>query len=251
MLPLSRSGRVSAPWSPASCTRLLFLHRARFDFPQLSLLPIGRFHLAAPAGPPRPFTGFRFATPCEVGDILRYGCYPCLVQAESEPPGRRSSCARLLWPSPQPRYRDDFWSAGIGEIFHRFRGFPSRRFHLTVPIRCCQRPHDTAFDRLASVSPDRVLGMHATPRPPGGRVPPGRQPSSARILLCSARPITRTSLLPEPCRHSSRRFSISVARLSTSRFSGPRRPGDHFRRRHLPYAQVCILPLPMSLSRAA
>jgi len=71
--------------TPGSC----FSHRARFDFPQLSLLSIGRFHLAAPAGLSRPFTCFAFAAPCEVGDILRYGCYPCLVQAESEPPGRR------------------------------------------------------------------------------------------------------------------------------------------------------------------
>lgn len=74
---------------PGRQARLLFLQRARCDFPQLSLLSIVRFHLAAPAGSPRPFTRFPFATPCEVGDILRYGCYPCLVRAESEPPGRR------------------------------------------------------------------------------------------------------------------------------------------------------------------
>jgi len=161
-----------------------------------------------------------------------------------------SSCARLLHPSSRPVAGMTSDQLGSAMTFHRFRGFPYRRFHLAVPIRWW-RPHDTAFDRLASVSPDRVLGMHATPLPPGGRVPPGRQPSSARILLCSAPTISRTSLSPEPCRPSSRRFSIPVARLSTSRFSGPRRPGDHFRRRHLPYAQVCILPLLMPPSRAA
>jgi len=121
------------------------------------------------------------------------------------------------------RCRGDFRSVGLGETFRCFRGFPSRRFHLAVP-NLDGGLHDTAFDRLAPVSSDRVLGMHATPLPPGGRVPPGRQPTCARFLLSSTRAIARPSLSPEPCRLASRRFSISVVRLSTSRFSGPRRP---------------------------
>lgn len=44
--------------------------------------------------------------------------------------------------------------------------------------------YDTAFDRCEPVSPDHVLGLHVTPPPPGGEVPPGRQPSCARFLLC-------------------------------------------------------------------
>jgi len=165
------------------CTRLLFLRRVRFDFPQLSLLPIGRFHLAAPVDQPRPFTCFRFASSCEADDILRYGCYPCLVRAESEPPGRRPPAPGSSTHRHDPvagMTSDQLGSARLSAAFAVYRpvAFTSRFPSVAGGL------HDTAFDRSASVSPDRVLGMHATPLPPGGRVPPGRQPSCARILLC-------------------------------------------------------------------
>jgi len=85
VVPANAAPPGRQPPAPGSC----YFYRARFDFPQLSLLPIGRFHLAAPGACSRPFTCFRFAPPCEVGDILRYGCYPCVVRAYTEPPGRR------------------------------------------------------------------------------------------------------------------------------------------------------------------
>jgi len=76
---------------------------------------------------------FDSLTPCEVGDILRCGCYPCFIQAESEPPGRRppapGSYIHRFFPLPVKA----LWSDEFSWSFLDFRRFPSSRFNLADP----------------------------------------------------------------------------------------------------------------------
>jgi len=234
------------PPAPGSCVS----HRVRFDFPQLSLLPVGRFHLAVPRARPRPFTCFRFAAPREVGDILRYGCYPCLIQAESEPPGRRPPA-----PSPpisSPRPVTGVTSEQLGPASLSVACAASRLVVFTLRIPSLIEAYATLFSitqrrcrPTASSVCTLPLFLRVEEYPLAANQPAPGSHSAASDA------ISHTDLSPEPWRLSSRRFSISVVRLSTSRFSGPRGPGDHFRHRHLPYAQVCILPLLVSPNSAS
>jgi len=82
------------------------------------------------------------------------------------------------------------------------------------------------FDCSEPVSPDRVLGMHATPHPPGGQGPPGRH-HPAPGSHCRARSEKRAFRLNAED-FPRARISVSIVRLSTSRFSGPRGPCDEF-----------------------
>jgi hypothetical protein len=114
------------------------------------------------------------------------------------------------------------WSVRSGWIFLDFRRFPSSLLPPRGrPYRCC-KPYDTALDRFAPVSPDRILGLNATPVPQSGTVLPNLSSGS------------RDS--SHPCE---RVFRLSAGRLSsTSRFpstslqprgiSAPPRPGDEF-----------------------
>jgi hypothetical protein len=63
--------------------------------------------------------------------------------------------------------------------------------------------HDTTFDRFGRCRPTRVLGLHATPLPLGGKVPPGRHH-------------------PAPGSYSRVRHYCQTFRLSVERFSSPR-----------------------------
>jgi len=63
--------------------------------------------------------------------------------------------------------------------------------------------HDTTFDRFGRCRPTRVLGLHATPLPLGGKVPPGRHH-------------------PAPGSYSRIRHYCQTFRLSVERFSSPR-----------------------------
>jgi len=73
---------------------------------------------------------FDSLSPCEVDGILRYVCYPCLIQAESEPPGRRppapGSYIHRLLPSPVKLCG----RAGRAALSATYRCFPRSRFHL-------------------------------------------------------------------------------------------------------------------------
>jgi len=61
--------------------------------------------------------------------------------------------------------------------------FISLPFSLLPPYgrpNRCFGPYDTAFDRFEPVSPDRILGLDATPIPLSGTVLPNAWPGSRR-----------------------------------------------------------------------
>jgi hypothetical protein len=73
---------------------------------------------------------FRFATPCEVGDILRSGCYPCRIQATSEPPGRLPPAPGSYIHRPDPLPGELCGQLGRAELSAAFAG--SRSVALTL-----------------------------------------------------------------------------------------------------------------------
>jgi hypothetical protein len=74
--PLAASLQRQAPRSP---------HQVSLDFPLLSQLSADRFHLTVPDAQTGPFTCFRFATPCEVGDILGMDATPDSFRPNQSP----------------------------------------------------------------------------------------------------------------------------------------------------------------------
>jgi len=177
MQPLSRFGRVRAPWSQA---------QVPWSRSVLSHLPSGirrvRLSAARAASSPSAFTSrlrnplpglrhcFRSLVPVSSGRVLWSARHPCLVSAESVPPGFK------------PRPLVIFTSAhaapvSVLAIFRRFHCFPSVTF--TLRFRARFQAYDTAFDRCAPVSSDRVLWSARHPCLVSGRV---RAPwSSAQV----------------------------------------------------------------------
>jgi hypothetical protein len=119
------------PPAPGSCP----YRRVGCDFLQPSLFSIGRFHLAGPVDHSRPFTCFRFAPPCEAGDISQVWMLPLNRFGRIRAPWPPSSCARLLHPSSYPVAGMTSDQLGSARFSTAFAACPSRRFHLTVPIR--------------------------------------------------------------------------------------------------------------------
>jgi len=98
---------------------------------------------------------------------------------------------------------------------------------LTGVLTVCCKPYDTAFDRFAPVSPDRILRLHATPVPRSGTVLPNLSSGSCcdnrpceRLFRLSSKPIARFRL------SSTSRFPSSD--FQPHGISGPHRPGDSF-----------------------
>ena len=103
---------------------------------------------------------------------------PLLRSGRTEPPGCLPPIPRLLESSLLPVTEAALWSNGSGGVFFDFRRFPLRLLPPRgSPVRY-SRPYDTAFDRFAPVSPDRILGLDATPAPRSGAVLPGSLPGS-------------------------------------------------------------------------
>jgi len=143
-----------------------------------------------------------------------------------------SSCARLLYPLPRPVTgvtSDQLGSASLSTV-----RTASRLVAFTL--------QDPTIDRGPRHSFRSLMAGVARPRPRDGRYPsssrrkrtPWPPPTSTRLLLCGTRAIARSDLSTESRRSSSRRFSNPIVRLSTSRFSGPRRPRDDSGHRHPP-----------------
>jgi len=168
---------------------------------------------------PRPL-GFRFASSCEPDNTLRSGCHPCLVAAESAPPGFQPGTP--------------VFCCGC----HRFSA-PS----ATLPTGCSHLAAPTALPDLRHVCfrrrPDACSGQHATPET--------LWPNQS-LLVISPGP---TSTPPECWRLSPRRLSVSVVRLSPHGSRNPRGLCDTSVRRHPSRAQVGTLPLHLRLCRAA
>jgi len=198
------------------------------DFPTtLIVFPSRLSHLTVPAVDLSHSLAFDSLSPCEAVGVLRFARYPCVIRANTEPPGclpptpgsynhRGASLPKPLCGRSGP--------AGFSTTFadsHPVLLLPRGR-----PDRCC-KPYDTAFDRFAPMSSDHVLGfpiagMHATPIPRSGTVLPNLSSGS-----CG------------DSRSFEQAFRLSFVRLSsTSRFpsanfqprgiSGPSRPGDSF-----------------------
>jgi len=125
-----------------------------------------------------------------------YGCLSAswLDHAPGSPVHRSTPLPGLLYGRP-----------GLAELSPAFVGSCSVGFIL-ADSRPLLEARDTTFDRFGRCRPTRVLGLHATPLPLGGKVPPGRRPSCARILL----------QLPTDTIH--RTFRLSIERFSSHRF---------------------------------
>lgn len=117
MRPLNRFGRFRAPWFQAQVPVI----RAGVPdvFPRPPSLPHICFQLALPRPVSRPATSpFYGLAPVSPGRVLWSARYPCLVSAESAPPGH------------QPGSRNGLLS---GRGFPRDDSrFPPRNFHLAV-----------------------------------------------------------------------------------------------------------------------
>jgi len=167
---------------------------------------------------------------------------PLRCSGQHSAPWPPSSCARLLRPSSRPVAGVTFDEPGSAELSAAFAASHPVAFNLAVPSPDGGL-YDTAFDRFAPVSPGRVLGMHATPLPVDGRAPlAANQPAPGSY---SAAPVR---LLARAFRLSPADFPRGVSRFPSSGFQphgsqGHVGQGDHFRRCHLPRAQVCTQPL--------
>jgi hypothetical protein len=115
------------------------------------------------------------------------------------------SGARFPYPSQNAVTGPALWSVGSAELSPAFAGSRSAGFIL-ADSRPLIEARDTTFDRFGRCRPTRVLGLHATPLPLGGKVPPGRRPSCARLLL------------QHPTDTIRRTFRLSVERFSSHRF---------------------------------
>jgi len=162
MLPLTRFGRVSAPWSQAQVpwSRRLALARylglpATVGFPQLSLFPTDRFHLAVPEPVTRPTTLLSLAG----AGVVRPRAKVCT------PPLSRYGRVRAPWFQAQ--------APGLFYISSRCAGFGAGdfpQFPLLSAVRF--RPHGSEpvsrHTTLLSIAvrrcrPTACFGLHATP----------------------------------------------------------------------------------------
>jgi len=99
---------------------------------------------------------------------------PLSILAVSEPPGLNQVPGSSIHRStPLPGLLCG--QSGRAEISPAFAGSRSVRFILADTRPLLEAPRHY-FRSLRPVSPDHVLGVHATPFPPGGKVPPGRHP---------------------------------------------------------------------------
>jgi len=199
--------------APGSC----FHRRVGPDFRQPSLLSHRPLSPRGSRRQSRPFTRFRFATPCEAGGISQVWMLPLIRYGRIRAPWPPSSCARILHPSSSPVTGADFRPVGLGETFHRLS-----RFHHPVAFTSRFPSDDRGLTTLLSIAHAGVARL----RPGSGRHPSSLRRKSASwppTILRQAPTHQHSSRSPErafrlsPRRLSSGRFPISVARLATSR----------------------------------
>jgi hypothetical protein len=136
---------------------------------------------------------------------------PLRCSGQHRAPWPPTACARLLHPSLFPVTGGALCSVGPGWSFRNFRCFPSSRFNLTDPSVV-----DVGLTTLLSIAGAGV----ARPRPRYARYPfpSGREstpwPPSILRQVPTVESALSNRLTPDCCRLSSRRYSISVVRLS-------------------------------------
>jgi len=229
MLPLRYPGQHRAPWSPASCTRLpqssMFPSSCSTGWERLSTTLVASrrsaFSSRIPVATPGHSLAFDSLTSCEVDDILRSGCYPCVVQANTEPPGSLppspGSCIHRCCPSLEHLY------GRPGRLrFPRLSPLPTQSFSPFGTHSLIQAMRHSFLSLRVGV---------ARPRPRYARYPspfrrertPWPPPSCARLPLLH--PFRRTSLSPERRRLSRaslsrsprRAFNLAVLRATWAR----------------------------------
>jgi len=126
---------------------------------------------------------FDSLTPCKVDDILRFGCYPCLIQAESEPPGRRPPAPGSSIHRGPPLPGLLYGRSGSAVLSSAFAGS-----HSVVLILADTHPLMEAITTLLSIVSAGVARPRAryarNPFPSGRESTPWPPPSCARFLLC-------------------------------------------------------------------
>jgi hypothetical protein len=151
---------------------------------------------------------------------------PLSVMAVSEPPGLDQAPGSSFHRSrPLPGLLCG--RSGSGCAFPNFRWLRRSPFH-PLGILTVDRGSATLLSIAWSASPDRVLGVHATPFPLGGKVPPGRHQPAPGSYCCIRRlmsdlSIERWTIFLSP------EGSIPIVQTFTSRCSVLRRPSDRFR----------------------
>jgi hypothetical protein len=161
-----------------------------------------------------------------------------------------SSCARLPHPSLGSRYRGKLYGQlGRAGLFAAFAA--SRPVALTLRTHPLMQASRHCFRSLPSVSPDGVLGMHATPSPNRRGSAPWPPPSSARLPIAAPSSTSRARSFARVPATFPGAFPVSVARLSPRGSPCWHRPDDTFGCVTQPLAQVCKLPLPSSRGSAS
>lgn len=162
MLPLTRFGLVSAPWSQAQVpwsrsllSQATWVFRLPSDFRSSRCFPPTAFTSRFRSPLPGLRHCFRSQVPVSSGLVLRFARHPCLVTAESEPPGFK--------PRPLVFFNISSRCAGFGA-----GDFP--QFPLLSIVRF--RPHGSEpvsrHTTLLSIAvrrcrPTACFGLHATP----------------------------------------------------------------------------------------
>jgi len=174
MLPLSVTAKLRAPWPPPpapgpytpNSVRLLRIRSTGCDstFHRSRSFPSLRFRLAGPGLSTGHSLAFDSLRRVRSTASLRLGCYPCLIQAESEPPGR------------QRLHQAPVRIVGSVAIFRSLRCFPSTAFTSRIPSTITG--HSLAFDSQRCVKPATSSGLDATPE----SFRPNQSPLAAVLL---------------------------------------------------------------------
>jgi len=140
------------------------------------------------------------------------------------------------------RCRGDFRRVGLGGAFRCFRSFPSRRFTSRFPTLT------EAVTTLLSIAQRRCRPAACSVCTLPLSLRAGEYPLAANQPAPGSYSAAPVRLLERALRLSPADFPRGVSRFPSSGFQphgsqGHVGLGDHFRRRHLPRAQVCTLPL--------
>jgi len=167
---------------------------------------------------------------------------PLRCSGQHRAPWPPSSCARILHPSSRPVAGMTFNELGSARLSTAFAAFRPVAFASRFPTLI------EAFTTLLSIAQRRCrpAASSVCTLPLSLRV--GENPLAANQPAPGSYSAAPVRLLARAFRLSAVDFPRGVSRFPSSDFQphgsqGHVGQGDHFWHRHLPYAQVCILPL--------